>query len=63
MLNQNLSEEKRLKLVKTTKTDYVTIERIENNILMTEYYQNSEDVDLFHIDRDKIKKPWYKFWK
>ena len=60
VLNRQLTEEQRIQLVEQTRTDYVTIEHLDNNILMTDCYQKSDQVNLFHIE--KIKKLWYKFW-
>ena len=60
VLDQNLSDEQKVELVRKTKTDYVTIEHLENNNLMTDFYQNSDQISLFHTE--KTKKPWYKFW-
>ena len=56
VINKNLNEEQRIELVEQTKTDYVTIELLDNNILMTDFYQKSDQVTLFHIE--KTKKIW-----
>jgi CRISPR/Cas system-associated protein endoribonuclease Cas2 len=56
IINKNLNEEQRIELVEQTKTDYVTIELLDNNILMTDFYQKSDQVTLFHIEKTK------KFW-
>jgi CRISPR/Cas system-associated protein endoribonuclease Cas2 len=56
VINKNLNEEQRIELVEQTKTDYVTIELLDNNILMTDFYQKSDQVTLFHIEKTK------KFW-
>lgn len=60
VLDKNLSDEQKVELVRKTKTDYVTIEHLENNNLMTDFYQNSDQISLFHTE--KTKKLWYKFW-
>ena len=60
VINKNLNEEQRIELVEKTRTDYVTIELLDNNILMTDFYQKSDQVTLFHTE--KTKKSWYKFW-
>jgi hypothetical protein len=60
VLNKNLTEEQRRELIEKTRTDYVTIEHLDNNMLMTDYYQKSDQINLFHTE--KTTKPWYKFW-
>jgi TolA-binding protein len=60
VINKNLNEEQRIELVSQTRTDYVTLELLDNNILITDFYQKSDKVTLFHTE--KTKKSWYKFW-
>ena len=59
VVDKTLSKEAKEDLARKTRTDYVTIEHYENNCLMTEFYQNRDDIDLFHVEQTK---PWYKFW-
>ena len=61
LINENLDESQKRNLVEKTRTDYVTIEHLDNNILMTDFYQKSDQIYLFH-HTEKIKKPWYKIW-
>jgi TolA-binding protein len=60
VINKNLNEKQRIELVEQTRTDYVIIELLDNNILMTDFYQKSDKVTLFHTE--KTKESWYKFW-
>jgi len=60
VINKNINQEQRIQLVEQTRTDYVTIELLDNNILMTDFYQKFDQVTLFHTE--KTKKFWYKFW-
>jgi hypothetical protein len=59
-LTRNLTEQEKADLIEKTRTDYVIIEPLENNILMTDCYQKSDQINLFHIE--KVQKSWYKFW-
>jgi hypothetical protein len=43
-----------------SKTDYVTMEHLNNNILMTEFYQKTDQITLLHTET--TKRSWYKFW-
>jgi len=38
------------------------IEHNHNNMLVTEYYQKHEDINLLHTEEQKLR-PWYQFWK
>ena len=62
VVDENLSEEQKQTLTEKTKTDYVMIEHNHNNILVTEYFQKHEDINLLHTEEQKLR-PWYKFWK
>jgi hypothetical protein len=59
-LNKNLNKEQKEELVRQTKTDYVIVEHLDNNNLMTDYFQNSDTIELVHSE--KSRKSWYKFW-
>ena len=62
IVDENLNEEQKQALTEKTKTDYVMIEHNHNNMLVTEYYQKHEDINLLHTEKQKLR-PWYKFWK
>lgn len=59
VVNENLNDEQKEELVRNTRTDYVTIEHLDNHILATDYYQKSEQIELIHTET-KNTKPWYR---
>jgi hypothetical protein len=61
LLNQNLNDDQKAELIRQTRTDYVGIEHLENNMLITDVYQKADQVELFSTAKP-IKKPWYNFW-
>lgn len=52
---------KKTELIQQTRTDYVAIEHLENNILITDVFQKAGQIELFTTEKPN-KKPWYNFW-
>jgi hypothetical protein len=62
LLKSNLDDDQKTALIQQTRTDYVSIEHLENNMLITNVYQKADQVELFRTEKPIKKKPWYNFW-
>ena len=47
LLKSNLDDDQKTALIQQTRTDYVSIEHLENNMLITNVYQKADQVELF----------------
>ena len=48
-------------IIENKDTQYILLEHIENNNLLTEFYKkDQEEEKIVHIGTETERKPWYK---